>query len=363
MSRLTPSLLPLDKGLNLQTAKLLAPEGSILDSLNYEQVDFQGQKRIDGYARYDASLGNHQDTFYLVYADNIPNVGEVVNHDDGTLVGVVVASSDSAFTLALINKNYTPVEGMILSVGTVTYAEELRDVLTPAQQYAAILANNQVLRERVTQLPGPVAGLHWFEDRLYAVASVTKIATEEEYMPNELYNDKVVLEQGNGYIYVSGIDASTHPSPAEVATLFQSRNEQQAFDETGSFYNFGWAFIHQGWEVPFEAGVSLYGELTALNQNRQDVGVQGPSSITEDSGSPLALVQRVEAANFRRQVNGWKNYNTRENYSLTPSNIYRADDDTYIYADAYVSWTDSEVSAATEELVEYPATATVEVSI
>lgn len=361
MSRLNPSLLPLDKGLNLQTAKLLAPEGSLLDMLNYEQVDFQGQKRIDGYARYDASLGNYQDTFYRLTGVT-GSVGAVVNHEDGTLVGVIVDTTPSV-TIALINKNYIPVDGMVLSIGTVSTAVELRDILTPAQQYLEVLANNQALRDRVTSLPGPVAGLHWFEDRLYAVASVTKVDTDESYMPNELYQGKVVLEGGDGYVLVEGIDETTSDTDSSVASLFQSRDEQQAFAETGSFYNFGWSFIHQGWEVPFDAGVSLYGELTALNQNRQNVGVQGPSSVTEDSGSPLSLVQRVQTTNFRTQVNGWKNYNTRDNYSLTPSNVYRADDNTYVYADAFISWTDSEVTAAIEELIEYPATSTIEVSI
>ena len=48
MSELVPSVLVLDKGLNLQTAKFIAPPGSVFDTLNYEQVDFQGHKRIDG---------------------------------------------------------------------------------------------------------------------------------------------------------------------------------------------------------------------------------------------------------------------------------------------------------------------------
>lgn len=358
MSRLNPSLLPLDKGLNLQTAKLLAPEGSLLDSLNYEQVDFQGQKRIDGYARYDGSLGNYQDTFYRLGGVSA-GVGDVVSHEDGTLVGVVVDATP--VTIALINKNYVPVTGMVTSIGTITSAVELRDALTPTEQYLAVLENNQALRNRVTELPGPVAGLHWFEDRLYAVASVTKLASTAQPKPNEIFQGKVVLGSGSDYVYVEGVDASTHETGATIASFFQSRDEQQAFDETGSFYNYGWSFIHQGWEVPFEAGISLYGELTALNQNRQDVGVQGPSSITEDAGSPLSLVQRVQASNFRPQVNGWKNYNSPENYSLSPTNIYRPDDATYVYADAHITWTQTEVTAATEQLVEYPATATVEV--
>ena len=360
MSRLNPSLLPLDKGLNLQTAKLLAPEGSLLDSLNYEQVDFQGQKRIDGYVRYDGSLGNYQDTFYRI--NGFGNVGDVVNHANGTLVGVIVDNTDGV-VIALINKNYIPVVGMSLSTGEVTSSVELRDELTPVEQYLAVLQNNQALRDRVTSLPGPVAGLHWFEDRLYAVASVTKLASTTKPKPNEMFQGKVVLGSGSDYVYVEGIEPSTHAEASAVASLFQSRDEQQAFDELGSYYRYGWEFIHQGWEVPFDSGISLYGELTALNQNRQDVGVLGPSSTVENSGSPLTLVQRVAATNFRPQVNGWKNYNTRDGFSLTPSNVYSADDDSYIYADAHITWTQTEVTAATEDLVEYPATGTVEVTI
>lgn len=360
MSRLNPSLLPLDKGLNLQTAKLLAPEGSALDMLNYEQVDFQGQKRIDGYVRYDGSLGNYQDTFYRLTGVSAA-VADVVSHTDGTLVGVVVDTTDGV-VIALINKNYVPAAGMELSIGTVASATELREELTPTEQYMEVLRNNQVLRERVTSLPGPVAGLHWFEDRLYAVASVTKLAATGTIYPNETYQGRLVLEAGSGYVYVEGIDPSTS-SGSTIASLFQSRDEQQAFDETGSYYNYGWSFIHQGWEVPFEAGLSLYGELTALNQNRQNVGVLGPSPTEGSSGSPLTLIQRVESSNFRRQVSGWKNYNTRDSYTLTPENVYSSEDDSYIYADAYVSWADGQVTATTEELVEYPATATVEVDI
>lgn len=64
MSELIPNILALDKGLDLQSPKLTAPPGSVLDSLNYEQVDFQGQKRIDGFVRYD---GGPLSAVYDVY--------------------------------------------------------------------------------------------------------------------------------------------------------------------------------------------------------------------------------------------------------------------------------------------------------
>src|SRR5690606_1853351 len=119
---------------------------------------------------------------------------------------------------------------------------------------------------------GPVAGLHWFNDRLYAVASVAKIAATTNVYPNETVNGRPVLKVVNGYIYLGGLE--TGDVGSDMASLFQSRTEQQALDELGDAGLYGWEFVHQGWSVPFENGVSLYGDLAALNRNRKGVGVQ-----------------------------------------------------------------------------------------
>ena len=49
MSELVPSLIELSKGLDLQSPKLTAEAGSLLDALNYEQVDFQGKKELTAF--------------------------------------------------------------------------------------------------------------------------------------------------------------------------------------------------------------------------------------------------------------------------------------------------------------------------
>ena len=93
-----------------------------------------------------------------------------------------------------------------------------------------------------------------------------------------------------------------------LASFWESRTEQQVLNEDGPSgpYDFGWKFNHLGWRVPFEDGSSSFGELTSLNQNRQGVGVQGPTSISGDSGKPLVLTQKVNISNLPAQVNGWK---------------------------------------------------------
>lgn len=154
---------------------------------------------------------------------------------------------------------------------------------------------------------------------------------------------------------------------SKAATLYESRTIQQVLDEDESDYDFGWKFIHLGWAVPFENGRSSYGQLVSLNQNRKGVGVQGPTSIAGTNGSPNALVQKLNITNTFTQVNGWKSSSTPASYALDYRDV-QALDSTYVYADAYVSWNgeSGEVlapGADGAELVEYPATNTVEVDI
>lgn len=178
MSRLHPSLLALDKGLDLQSPKLIAEQGTVQDTLNYEQVDFQGQKRIDGYSRYDGSLLAVQDRFWIL--GGLPSdadiVGALVNLGDD-LFGVVVNTTGA---VAYFDQNLVPEVGQDLTVitgdlegndYTITTVASTDDQ-SVADQYTTLLAGNAALRDKVENLPSTIAGLHWFEDRLYAVSGV-----------------------------------------------------------------------------------------------------------------------------------------------------------------------------------------------
>lgn len=152
-----------------------------------------------------------------------------------------------------------------------------------------------------------------------------------------------------------------------TASLFESRSIQQVLDEDDGTYDFGWKSVMHGWEVDFSDGRASYGSLVSLNQNRKGVGVQGPTSIAGTNGSPNALVQKLNITNTFTQVNGWKSSSTPASYALDYRDV-QALDSTYVYADAYVSWNGEtgEVlapGADGAELVEYPATNTVEVDI
>lgn len=146
------------------------------------------------------------------------------------------------------------------------------------------------------------------------------------------------------------------------ATFYESRSEQQTLTEDGPSgpYDFGWRAKHLGWLVNFEDGKVLFGSLAAVNQNRQNVGIEGPTSITGTDGSPSALYQNVNVTNRPAQVNGWKSYDSPTAYVLDPADIQQIDS-TFIYADAFVSWTadSSTVTAPGSDmngLVEYSPT-------
>lgn len=395
MSRLDPSVITLDKGLNLQTAKILAPAGSALDSLNYEQVDFQGQKRIEGYARYDGNILSAIDEYYLVDSSvititaglayvNDKFLGRVLNEDDFTTVAV--------YDFKLLS--------------TLDF-QEGKEIDTAEDHYEKLLEYNAQLRDIVEQLPGAVAGLHWFNDRLYAIADMavlSLVGTGLDININLLvqdnsafFNPRRVLQfyelDGNTVVFLSGGSLSewenqgitflsslegdlseyeiSSYSPTVTlsnypASIFEARNEVQATIEDGSIEDadYGWKFKHSGWMVEFIDGALPYGGFTALNQNRQGVGVQGPTSTSGNNGRPLSLVQKVNIVNEVVQVNGWKTSSTPTSYNLDPLALQEADT-SYIYADAYIEWdTDSGVTtpdATALELRERPATSTVEV--
>lgn len=364
MSRLTPGIITLDKGLDLNTAKIAAPEGTLLDMLNYEQVDFMGQKRIDGYVRYDGSLGSYQDVIYrVVFADNTEaSVGDVVFNGE-EIVGVATSVDDAeVIKLAVINQNLIPRVGTHLSLGTVTSITELKDELDAVDQYEAVLENNAALRDRTTALPGPVAGLHWFNDRLYAVASMVKTPNRDGYELNDMTGRGPVLGLDNDMMYVGTAVLGGSDVDSDMASLFQSRSEQQALDELGDASQHGWEFVHQGWTVPFENGTSLYGSLAALNQNRKGVGVQGPTSISGNNGRPLSVTQKVNITNLPEQINGWKTSDSRTTYNLDVNALTHVDDWT-IYADAFISWEGDKASPTLGPLVEYSPSATVKIEV
>ncbi len=337
MSELIPNILALDKGLDLQSPKLTAPPGSVLDSLNYEQVDFQGQKRIDGYTRYDGSPLAAVDDVLLVEAATTVDYSQyqiAVNAEGapyGIATGFTTIGGVELHVIVVFDMNRIPNDAVWASVHP-------SPMMSADRHYALITQAQEYLRDNVGELPGAISGLHWFRDRLYAVVDI------ENYAPDD-----------------PRIDTDNN------ASLFVSRNIKQVMEEDSPGpYDFGWKFVHQGWWVNFKDGRVKSGKLTSKNQNRQNVGVQGPTSTEGDAGSAQLLQQRMTITNLPAQVNGWKTSTSPQVYNIEASALL--DEDTvYIYADAFVSW-DGETGTIVAPgidgtgLVEYSPTNTVEVT-
>lgn len=385
MSDLVPSIVPLSAGLSLQVPKLMAPPGSLTSVLNYEQVDMQGQKRVDGYARYDGSLLSALDDFRVVYDEDITpayTTEGVILLTGGDPVAIIVGYGDGSVHMVPINDNLMPAN---------TRGREV--VSDPEEHYLLLLEYMETLRQRTEDLPGPVAGLHWFRDRLYAVATTVTVFAllDERVYPNDIITTgghsakvlDVIEEVDYSVLSLSAMDPELWDVEAslsrngvtigqlapytairgipEVASIYESRTERQVYQENTD-RDFGWRFVDLGWSLNFREGLTLYGGLPSLNQNLGAIG-SGWSGTGGNTGSPLILTQNINISNDREQVNGWKNSNTPTSYGLSPSNITTLDS-AFIYADAYVSW-DGEtrvITVAKDNLVEYPATATVEVS-
>lgn len=199
MSELVPTMLSLDKGLDLQTAKIIAPPGSVLDSLNYEQVDFQGQKRIEGYARYDGTALPALDEYYdLTVEDSTDVVSGSVLRYQGKVFGSVAVVEDNVVrytrldstvilpTSATVDVVSKGVDAAVLtSVSVVSDVAGKDSGATAEAHYVNLLAAMDSLRSNVEHLPGPIAGLHWFQDRLYAVAGLQKFTYSAPVTPTD----------------------------------------------------------------------------------------------------------------------------------------------------------------------------------
>lgn len=383
MSMLVPSVLPLDKGLDLQTAKIIAQPGTVLDTLNYEQVDFQGQKRIEGYTRYDGSVLSAIDEYYVLVVNDVSpavTAGDLLLKDN-MVFGVIAETSGGAIYYLRTNAAVEVLEnnsidvvfpvgpGNSYTVVSNTPGKEVTPTITPEAHYAKLLSLMELIRQRVEALPGGIIGLHWFRDRLYSVADTAyiQLGSTPEIYPNDVLTINGVnypvldvyvtpavqtillgatdvdfvgqsVTRGIEDVGIAQVDTYDVTLP-RVATIFESRTEQQVLDEpiVGAA-DFGWRSKHLGWMVNYEKGKVLYGSLASLNQNRQNVGIEGPTDTSGINGSPAVLFQKIALTNGPAQVNGWKSTDTPTNYVLDATDVQQIDSK-FTYADAFVSWT------------------------
>src|SRR5690606_7034689 len=153
------------------------------------------------------------------------------------------------------------------------------------------------LRNRTQDLPDTVVGLHWFEDRLYAVA-------------------------GEG----------------DEAQLYYSVDEFTSQEEGISR---GWHALDPGLFVEFEKGYSPSDSLTTYSRayaTQEADPRPSPTPTTGNSGAALNARQGVSIpGDISQQARGWKPNTAPTTYDISASDV-RDNDSSYVYADATYQW-------------------------
>lgn len=178
MSNLQPSVIPFGEGLDLQSPKLIASPGSMLDCLNYEIVDKLGYSRIDGYMPYDGNVSLKDFPEFKVY-----DTGQTIMTGlAGASANTPIEDSDNnivgfAFSVTVViggsigRVKYISFTGAskLVNVTVNGIACNLDGYVETTITQTEMIALDTYLRSLVTPLHKRAQGLHWHRDNLYAV--------------------------------------------------------------------------------------------------------------------------------------------------------------------------------------------------
>lgn len=405
MSDLQVAVLPLDKGLDLSSAKLVAPPGSLLSCLNYEITDTMGLSRIYGFEPYDAQHSPSITALYRVILDDTPDVvvGDIITIDQAVISTEVVDTARllteasefimcengdnlawgdatvTAATSAIAGLDRTIVVGKVVALDLSSNAFWMlvsnADLLNPQAElskldlttatttpldptvnlilgsdyysdeddyYQALLDAFTSLRDDITELGYPAAGLHYFRDTSYAVAPVRQFVIKAVDGSNvEVAGDWTHTMAAGGWIgngtnsakaWIVDITSSTDGSGFErayvnvvedyedwdeaiaanstlsgtgfaaggavgatkliihdtqlatdclVGTLWKCRSVQQDLDDAVVPIAPGWHHINQGFTVGFENGNDTDGVLTKLERSADAIPASATYYLTD----------------------------------------------------------------------------------
>lgn len=250
------SVVSLNKGLDQVSPPLAAEQGSLLDCLNYEMTDTAGYRRIDGYERYD---GYPNGAIYEYYAVAITAVnpldqasiipGAVISRTGTSTpsvdIGVVLSTatdvagtyyydiapfgsvdqftlteeflllsdgdsfmelSDGEGLLSVLGEGSDLGDTFTITVNGSTFEVTIdsspvagRDTATADEYLTNLRAYSSVLRGLVQDMPTPIAGVYWFEDRL--LASINLLEVTITVPTGNDPPDEGVLLRWNGTVY------------------------------------------------------------------------------------------------------------------------------------------------------------------
>jgi hypothetical protein len=222
--------IELTGGLDLVSAPLATPAGSLRDCLNYEVGWGRGYQRIDGFERFDGHTSPSTTTGWVLTIPLAEVTGTFTPVEDlvweyqgasgvaGSLVYTTVTASNLIATVILRAGRQRPPLGAVITgresgatflLLTPASGAYLEDAFgTHAEYLAALDAASTLLRAEVRPVPGgsTIVGVHYHEDQVYAVRDVSRIQVLEA--------DDAKLEVG---MYVYGSYVTPKPVGEVVA--------------------------------------------------------------------------------------------------------------------------------------------------
>lgn len=239
IENLTPSVVSLNKGLDLSSSPFTAEVGSLLSCNNYEITDSDGLRKIDGYEKYDATLSAGNTSLYILgvpstagYAVGDYLVATLNPYSGASLVGnpvflgqvVDFSAPNNTVTLAVSNLDYLSTSSGISRLDKVAGGQTLLTInsITEGSLYyssataymTALIASQAVLRNSTYKrsLGYAADGLHWFRDKEYAVAPLPEIRVRGRNGVGQTIAGTYTIAVTNGF----SIGNSANSSEAQV---------------------------------------------------------------------------------------------------------------------------------------------------
>lgn len=361
-SEYIPNIVNLEGGLDLANPKAGVSPGSLRDCLNVEVAERVGYKSVDGIERHDGrispSAGQRLELISIVSVPGFHTLPVDVQIGDVLLLDgeewAIVQSLEVPPTPEHPGSDFTnvyifgkqPVEISYVGIGFTAYSLTIQrnsEVFTGSLQYfiqrdftaldVATFANDVYddVNALITRIPDDrrAHGLHWFRDRLYAVANMVEYNFDtgaEEVFPNDLIEDgsgnqatvrNLEVTSGDwstndaeGKIWIvsaspgddlpSGQVSIIRPNSAPIANALRLvdtepmdgsqyaslwRTTEQEFVLRGEqtpdgAEDYGWNPIDMGYLVSFEDGDYPLATLPTVNRRNQDGDVSNDPVIS-----------------------------------------------------------------------------------
>lgn len=217
-----PAPIIMAGGLDLMTPPFQMKPGSLRAAQNFECSIFGGYRRIDGYEAFDGQAAPSSMQYWILGA-TITGSAALNNTLHGATsgaTGVIIALPGAKFVLTQVVGTFQSGENLNVGAGTIAVSTSLAlagSASTPKLdgQYLALAANVQ--RALITTVPGsgPVRGVVYYNDVLYAFRDNAGATAEAIYKSTGAGWTLVAL---NNTVTFSTGGAVT---PAEGATLTQ----------------------------------------------------------------------------------------------------------------------------------------------